>query len=384
MVLMASRRARRAVALVVSLLSLSFVSSPSEAKPKPEPDSDDVTFTVTDPGTGKKGKGKATKPPSKKTAAKPTPKPKAAPKTAAKPTPKPKAAPKTAAKPTSKPPAKPTPQPKTAPAAKSKPEPDSDDVTLTTTTADGTKVEEIELEEEEEAEPALPEEEEAPPSRAKLNWAGLYFQQDSLIYSSVKNVCPSADASGRRIAGNPNFSCRDADSVYKSRVYSGGGNQVGGGFGLATTRLMLGYDRVFIDRVTAGARLGYAFREAPTVAGVQPSIPFHVELRGAYHLLGARPFEEGGFHPFAGLGVGLAEVDGVVAVDFYPDAAAFAAKKSSRLHAWRRTGTGFVAPTVGATYGVAGLLFTAELKPMILFPASAVSISLGLGAAYGL
>jgi hypothetical protein len=191
-------------------------------------------------------------------------------------------------------------------------------------------------------------------------------------------------ASGTKVAGNPDFSCRDADSIYKSRVYAGSGNGVNGGFGLATTRLMLGYDRVFIDRVTAGARLGYAFRQAPTVAGVSPSLPVHLELRGAYHFLGTRPFEEGGIHPFAGLGLGLAEVDAVVTVDFYKDAAAYAAKEHSRLHAWRRTGTGFAAPTIGATYGVAGLLISAELRALILFPASGTSISLGLGVAYGL
>jgi hypothetical protein len=360
MVGLASRRARRAGALAAAVVGLcvAWPAAAAKAKPKPEPDSEDVTFEVTDPGPKGKGKAKAKRSkPAKKAAPQPTPKAK-----------KPKA------------------QPATKPVGGGKAkaaEPDSDDVVLTTTTADGTKVEEIVLEEEEDAEPPL-EADEPPPSKAKQNWVGLHFQQDSMIFSSVKNVCPSVTASGTRVAGDPDFSCRDADGVYGSRVYAGAGNQVNGGFGLASTRLMLGYDRVLIDRVTAGARLGYAFRNAPTVAGVSASIPVHAELRGAYHFLGARPFEEGGLHPFAGLGLGFAEVDAVVSVDFYKDAADHAAKKSSRLHAWRRTGTGFAAPTVGATYGVAGLLFSAELRTLIMFPASGTSVSLGLGVAYGL
>jgi hypothetical protein len=356
MVGVASWRARRSGALpaVIAFVGVTlFAAAASEAKPKPEPDSDDVTFVVTDPGPKGKGKGKGGKGKGTK-GAKPSAKA------------KPKAAP----------------APKPAAGGKAKAEPDSDDVVLTTITADGTKVEEIVLEEEEDAEPPLPEEE--PPSRAKKNWAGLYLQQDSLIFSSTQNVCPSVTASGTRVAGNPDYSCRDADSVYRNRVYAGSGNQVNGGFGFASTRVMLGYDRVFIDRVTAGARLGYAFRNAPTVEGVGASIPVHAELRGAYHFLGARPFEEGGLHPLAGLGVGLAEVDAVVTVDFYKDAADFAAKKPSRLHAWRRTGTGFAAPTVGVTYQLAGVLISAELRVLFLFPASGTSISLGLGGAYGL
>jgi hypothetical protein len=355
MVGLASRRARRTGALAAAAVALAWPAAAAKGKPKPEPDSDDVTFEVTDPGTKGKGKGKAKGAKPKKAAPTRTPKAKAR-----------------NAKPARKP----------AVGGKAT-EPDSDDVVLITTTADGTKVEEVVLEEEEDAEPPL-EADEPPPSKAKKNWAGLYFQQDSLIFSSVENVCPSVTASGTRVAGNPDFSCRDEDSVYANRVHAGAGNEVNGGFGLASTRLMLGYDRVFIDRVTAGARLGYAFRNAPTVAGVGASIPVHGELRGAYHFLGARPFEEGGLHPFAGLGLGFAEVDAVVSVDFYKDAADHAAKKSSRLHAWRRTGTGFAAPTVGATYGISGLLFSAELRTLIMFPASGTSISLGLGAAYGL
>lgn len=384
MVLSARRRARRAGALVASLVGLSLALPPAEAKPKPEPDSGDVTFVVTDPGTPKgkgkakpKGKGdKGAKPASKKA----TPKPAQVPKSKPKPATTPKPAPKPVTKSNPKP-ATPAPKPssgKAKPAAA-----DSDDVVLTTTAADGTKVEEVELEEDESLAAPPPAPEESPRGKAKLNWAGLYFQQDSLIFSSVNHVCPSVDASGKKVPGNPDYSCRDVDSVYKSRVYSGAGNQVSGGFGVATSRLMLGYDRVFIDRVTAGARLGFAFREAPTVEGVGASLPVHLELRGAYHLLGTRPFEEGGLHPFAGLGLGLAEVDSVVTVDFYTDAAAYAAKKHSRLHAWRRTGTGFAAPTIGATYGIAGLLFTADLRLLILFPATGVGPALGLGAAYG-
>ena len=178
MVGLASWRARRAAASCAALAVLCAAWPVVAAKPRPgvEPDSDDVTFEVTDPGPDKKGKGKSAGAKGKKTPAKPAAKP---------------ATPKSKATPKAKPAPKPASDGKVEPAA-----PESDDVVLTTTTADGTKVEEITLEEEEDAEPPLEEAAEEAPSTAKKNWAGLYFQQDSLIFSSVKNVCrglPSSD-----------------------------------------------------------------------------------------------------------------------------------------------------------------------------------------------
>jgi hypothetical protein len=80
----------------------------------------------------------------------------------------------------------------------------------------------------------------------------------------------------------------------------------------------------------------------------------------------------------------LAEVDGVVAVDYYRDQAAYSERRSSRLHAWRRTGMGFVAPGGGASYAIGKVMFNAEIKLLVLLPAFALAPSLTVGGAYGL
>jgi hypothetical protein len=264
-------------------------------------------------------------------------------------------------------------------------EPESDDIMMTTTKPDGTKIVVVELEEDPSlAAPPKPEQEAEPPQAYPLNWLGLSLQQDSLIYSSTPGVCVSVDSAGKRMPGVDQYSCRDSRGAITTPVYAGGGNRVNGGFGLATTRILLGYDRVLIHRLLAGARLGYAFREAPTVAGVAASMPLHVEARGAFYFLGARPFERPGIRPFGSFGLGLAEVDGVVAVDYYRDQAAYSERRSSRLHAWRRTGMGFVAPGGGASYAIGKVMINAEIKLLVLLPAFALAPSLTVGGAYGL
>jgi hypothetical protein len=346
----ACRRTRQALVCVASLVALVLSVGAADAKPKPKPvppeeESDDIELVDATP---KKGKGKK----DKKAESKKAENQKTASKTGGG---------------KKKPP----------------PEPDSDDVVMTTTTADGTKIEQIELEEDESlaAPPQADEAEE--PSAAKLNWAGLSLQQDTIIFTSTSGVCRSVDENGVRKPGNEQYSCRDNVGVYPSPVYSGGGNQVSGGLGFATTRVMVGYDRLFIHRLLVGARVGYAFRQAPAAEGVESSLPFHAEVRGAFYLRGQRPFEAPGLRPFVSFGLGVAQVDALVPVDFYKDQPAFVLKDKKRLHAWRRTGIGFAAPGGGASYAIKNLMINAELRIKILFPATAIAPALNLGASYG-
>jgi hypothetical protein len=277
----------------------------------------------------------------------------------------------------------PAPKSKKGSEKKPPPEPDSPDVVMTTTAADGTKFEVVELEEDESLAAPAPKEPEEDPSAAKRNWVSLSLQQDTLVFTSTGGVCKSVDANGVRKPGNDQYSCRDDDGVYSAPVYAAGGNQVNGGLGIATTRIIVGYDRLFIHRVRAGARVGYAFRQAPSAEGVQSSLPLHLEARGAFYLLGQRPFESPGIRPFVSLGLGVGQVDSVVAVDFYRDQAAVTAKDKDRLHAWRRTGMGFIAPGGGASYAIKNLMINAELRFTILFPAVGIAPALNIGASYG-
>jgi hypothetical protein len=234
--------------------------------------------------------------------------------------------------------------------------------------------EEIVLEEEPEKPPPEPE----PKPRSHENWGTLAIQQDFLVYSTTGNVCPSITPTGVEVDGHYQYSCRDANGLYTGPVVNGLGNTVQGGFGIATTRILLGYERVLMERITAGARLGWAFRTAPTVVGVGPSLPFHFELRGAYYF-GSAPFERRSIRPFVSLAAGIGQVDGSVNVDVYPQAEG----PVTQVVAWRRTGTGFLGFGGGAAYPIGDFAINAELRGLLMIGAPAFGLGLNVGAAYG-
>jgi hypothetical protein len=234
--------------------------------------------------------------------------------------------------------------------------------------------EEVVLEEE-------PEKPKAPapaPSRYHKNWGTFAIQQDFLSYSSEGNVCPSTTATGEFVPGAEQYSCRDAAGVYPGEVVNGAGNTVSGGIGVATTRILLGYERVFIDRLAVGGRIGWAFRTAPSAEGDGKSLPLHIEARAAYYF-GQAPFERRSIRPFASLGAGIGEVDGVVKVDVY----AAPGTPPMQLDAWRKTGTVFAALGGGAAYPIGDFAINAELRAILLMGAPAFALGLGIGAAYG-
>src|SRR6185503_8106844 len=105
------------------------------------------------------------------------------------------------------------------------------------------------------------------------------------------------------------------------------------GSALATTRILLSYDRAFTPNITAGVRVGYAFGGGPP-AGQEPTqsvqdnnlnllkdrskgkggtafLPIHAELRGTFWFL---PLNAKLFRAYAALGGGMAQVDARVSV----------------------------------------------------------------------
>ena len=233
----------------------------------------------------------------------------------------------------------------------------------------------VELEEEPEKPAKAPE---PPPARYHKNWGSFSIQQDFLAYSTETNVCPSTTTMGVDVPGAEQYSCRDAEGVYPGDVVAGTGNTVEGGLGIATTRILLGYDRVFIDRLTVGGRIGWAFRTAPSAEGDGSALPLHLEARAAYYF-GQAPFERRSIRPFASLGAGIGEVDGVVVVDVYP----MPGSPPTKLHAWRKTGTVFAALGGGAAYPIGDFAINAELRAIFLMGAPAFALGLGIGASYG-
>ena len=242
--------------------------------------------------------------------------------------------------------------------------------------------ENVQLEEEDET-PAAPEEPEGPPSPFSLNWLSVTIQQSLLVYGNVKDVCPAVDDNGLVIDGAGGYSCRDATGRHRGTVYSGAGNEVHGGVGLADLRFMIGYDRVLAGRLMLGARFGVAVLQAPAVTGTRAPMPFHAEGRVAYYF-GESPFTNSGLRPYAGFGVGVAEIDGKVSVVYYKDHAGFRQGKQGRLDVWRNTGPGVVGVTGGLSYPVGGFMLNGELRVQALLGNFAIAPALAVGLAYGL
>jgi hypothetical protein len=227
-------------------------------------------------------------------------------------------------------------------------------------------------------------EEPAPPPAAEdtgseggpKNWLSLSFQQDMLLYSATTDVCTGAEQ----------YQCFLQGQSYSEPIYDGSGNQLQTGFGFATRRILLGYERRFGDSVTAGVRLGFAFGGSPkaTTPDAQGFLPLHAELRGSYWF-GEQPLAGTGLRPYAGLAAGIGEVDGHVAVEYFEDEAGYLAGRKGQLDAWRKTGNTLVGLHAGAAYAPtpehAVLL---ELRLLQMLGASATGFALGLGYAFGL
>jgi len=202
------------------------------------------------------------------------------------------------------------------------------------------------------------------------NWLSLHFQQDLLFYSAQDQVCPSSVTGS---PGAPNYSCFPSGA---QDIAAGPGNALSTGLGRATSRILIGFDRLLGSNLSLGLRLGYAFGGRPP--SVDKFLPFHLELRANYWF-GSAPFESSGLRPYVSLSGGLAEVDGRVEVEYYDSAGS-----KRTLDAWRKTGTGFAGLAFGILVPFAGDNgIVPELRAMQMFGASGTVLAASLGYARG-
>ncbi|HET7543269.1 MAG TPA: hypothetical protein VFK05_25520 [Polyangiaceae bacterium] len=208
-------------------------------------------------------------------------------------------------------------------------------------------------------------------SKGAKNWLSLHFEQDLLLYSAQSQVCGSNGS-----AGAANYSCFQNDAPFNGTIMPGLGNQVSGGLGRGTIRLLLGFERVLTSNLTLGLRLGYAFGGRPP--GSDKFFPLHLELRGNYWF-GSAPFEGSGVRPYISISGGLAEVDGKVSVEYYDEN-----NQKKTVDAWRKTGKGFAGLAFGVMVPFAGNNgIVPELRAMQLFGASGTVFDLSIGYARG-
>jgi hypothetical protein len=205
------------------------------------------------------------------------------------------------------------------------------------------------------------------------NFLSASVQQDFLMFGGETGVCTAE--------GPAELSCYRAGDTFRdpAELYAGNGGAVGGGFQLATTRLLIGYERLLWPGVSVGVLAGYAIGGAPAEPGGAAFVPIHAELRGKY------TFSAGNLplRPFATLGGGLAQVDSSVTTDIV-DRSNQGEVFVSRVTVWQKTGTSFATLGAGALYpiGETGGV-TAELKGLLLFPSSGTSAALQIGYSHG-
>jgi hypothetical protein len=240
----------------------------------------------------------------------------------------------------------------------------------------------------------------------KKNWVGLNLSMD-LAYVTGTDVC------GRESQATKGYACftmgGDSGNPYQEPgthyhgepIPENNGNAIAGGLAPATARVMASFDRVLLDNVTAGARLGFAFYGGgPQPDGGKAFLPFHVEVRGAYWF-GTDPFSHKGFRPYGFLGGGMAQVDTKVEVSVREietcpaDGCKVCADtacanpvqrnpQTQKVEAWRKAGQGFVGLGGGVVYAVTpdiGIL--GELKISYMLPTPNLVISPTIGGVYG-
>jgi hypothetical protein len=173
------------------------------------------------------------------------------------------------------------------------------------------------------------------------NWLSLGFQQEMLLHEARKNVCKTEPPDSYE------YECFIGNASYQGTIVpGGGGNELGAGVGLGTRRVLVGYERLLLGRITVGGRLGFAFGGRPNATiGIHPGFnPLHVELRASFWF-GAQPFQRKGVRAFAGLAGGLGEINGSALVNV-----GNAAGQNRQLDAWRRTGAPFAGLHGGFAY----------------------------------
>jgi hypothetical protein len=208
----------------------------------------------------------------------------------------------------------------------------------------------------------------------KRNWLSVAFEGDALLMPSAANAC----------GGGTGYTCFSGGTYYSDTPLSGADDQVNGGITLATSRILVGYDRAIWENFTAGARLGYALGGGPQRPTASSFMPIHVEVRGAYWF-GDNPLARSGFRFFVLAAGGMAQVDASVPVDVYANLQAYQNQQSQNYQAWKKTGLAFAALGGGTMFAITPSTGIAlEAKAMEMFPTTATGLGLQLAYVVGL
>jgi len=150
---------------------------------------------------------------------------------------------------------------------------------------------------------------EAPGKPYPANWLGIHFAPD-IGFISGSDVCATTNQDFECFAGGGSPYPGELPASVAGQPGELGdpypGTGIGSGVSAGTLRVLLSYDHAFSERISLGARLGYAFGGGPTSAAGRRFLPVHAEGRLQYWL---RALSTDGLHPYLHIGGGLAQVD---------------------------------------------------------------------------
>ncbi len=212
-----------------------------------------------------------------------------------------------------------------------------------------------------------------PKPAPKKNWVSITFFPD-VSFISGKDVCAAETQAAEQIV-----CLRGDQSRYRGTPTIGNADNINLGAALATMRLVLGYDRVLIDNLVLGIRLGYAFRGVSD--GGVSFLPVHAEARLSF-FPGKKPFEGWVARPSLFLAGGLAQIDTKVLVNVLEDGVACGAMNPSdtRSACTKPSKDGIVEPRTQELAAVkrAGLGFASLGFGLDLVPTNAFAFHLGV------
>jgi hypothetical protein len=270
----------------------------------------------------------------------------------------------------------------------------------------------------------IPRDEAGPSVPYKKNWLGLHVAQDFAIVGG-SNVC---DANLGQASSN--YACfyegtTDEPFWHTPFPYKDG---ITTGSVLATTRILLSYDRAFTPRLMVGGRVGYAFRGGPPAGqtpappndgidnlndipdhakgeGGTPFLPIHAEVRGTFWIL---PLTMKPLRAYVSLGGGMAQVDAKVSVperdcadtrepDWDMENGSFSDCRTgdssfnwteleeTPVDAWKKMGQGFITGAIGGVFAFKDNMgVQLNVNFMYMLPASGFVMEPSLGFVYGL
>jgi hypothetical protein len=241
------------------------------------------------------------------------------------------------------------------------------------------------------------EKEPEPSTPVRKNWISLTFSPDFSIVSGT-NVCTQdSQANSHYVCGRQDAT----NSRYAGTPTQNNGDNINAGIALSTIRLMLGYDRLIIDNLTLGARVGFAFNGA-NVTGAS-FLPVHLEARLGIWLR-HQPFVAAVVRPYFMVSGGLAQVDSKVPVQVLEDGNVCGAMppgntsapctkasndgvtepRQQTLSAYRQAGLGFAALSFGIQFAPTsrvGIFLAA--RGNVTFPVLTFVLSPELGISIG-